>query len=141
MTVVVVDGIDVMIACWNAWRQSDSFSSLHAPCKSCRLVISEPPTLQLDPLFERVCMSDLMWLSLVDRATKRWVMVSSWCGWSVMVGGGFSIWGSCISGGVVWWRGCCKWLVGGDVDVVVCFVRGRVLGCGLCPWRYSLGVR
>ena len=33
------------------------------------------------------------------------------------------------------------WWVGGGVDVVVCFICGRVLGCGVCPRRYGLGVR
>ncbi len=39
--VLVGGGMDVMMACWNAWRVSDSLSSLHAFCSSCRLVISE----------------------------------------------------------------------------------------------------
>ena len=86
-------------------------------------------------------MSDLMWWSLVARASMRWVMVGSWCVWSVMVAGGFSIWGSCIFGGVVWWHVCCRWLIGGGVNVIVSFVCGRMLGCGECPWRYSLSVR
>ena len=67
-------------------------------------------------------------------------MVGSWCGWLVMVGGGFTIWGSCVSGRVVWWRVCWRWLIGFGMDVVVCFVCGRMLGCGVCLWRYSLGV-
>ena len=45
VTVAVVDGIDVMIACWNAWRLSDSFSSPQTLCKSCCLVISVPTAL------------------------------------------------------------------------------------------------
>ena len=76
-------------------------------------------------------MSALMWWSLVVRASMRWVMVGSWCGWLVMVGGGFFIWGSCVSGGVVWWRVRCRRLFGFGVDVVVCFVCGRMLGCGV----------
>ena len=28
--------------------------------------------------------------SLVVRASMRWVVVGTWCGWSVMVGDGFS---------------------------------------------------
>jgi hypothetical protein len=68
-------------------------------------------------------------------------MIGNWCGWLVLVGGGFSVWGSRVSGGAVWWRVCWRCLIGGDVDVVICFVCGRVLGCGVYPWRYSLGVR
>ena len=64
-----------------------------------------------------------------------------WCGWLVIVGGGFSICGLCASGEAVWWRVYWRWLIGGGVDVVICFVFGHVLRCGVCPWRYSLGVR
>jgi hypothetical protein len=58
-----------------------------------------------------------------------------------LMGGGFSVWGSRVSGGIVWWRVCWRWLIGVGKDVGVCFVCGCVLGCGVCPWRDSLGVR
>ena len=86
-------------------------------------------------------MSALMWWSSTVRACMRWVMVGSVCWKSVMVGGGFSVWGSCIVGEVVWWLGCCRCLIFDGVDVAVCFVYGRVLGCSLRPWRFCLGVR
>ena len=86
-------------------------------------------------------MSDLMWWSLVVSASMMWVIVGVWCRWLVMVGGGFSIWGSCAFGGVVCCIVCWGWLVGGGVDVVVCPVCGHMSGCGVCPCRYSLGAR
>ena len=46
-------------------------------------------------------------------------MMGSWCGWLVLVGGGFSIWGSRVSGGVVCWRVRWRLLTGGGVNVVV----------------------
>jgi len=82
-----------------------------------------------------------MWWSLVVRASMRWVIVGVWCMWVVMVGDGFSIWGSCASGGVVYFIVCWGWLVGGSVDVVVRPVCGHMSLCGVCPCRYSLGVR
>ena len=42
---------------------------------------------------------------------------------------------------VVWWRVCCRWLIGGGVDVMEFVVCGPMVGCGESPWRYSLGVR
>ena len=45
VTVVVGGSIDVMMACWNALRLSDSLSSPHAHCSSRRLVTSEPFSL------------------------------------------------------------------------------------------------
>ena len=65
------------------------------------------------------------------KASMRWVMVGSWCGWLVMVRGGFSIWGSCVSDGVVRWRVCCRRLFDFGVDVVACFVCGCMLGWGV----------
>ena len=41
----------------------------------------------------------------------------------------------------MWWYVCWRWLIGGSVDVVLWFACGHVLRCGVCPWRYSLGVR
>ena len=46
-----------------------------------------------------------------------------------------------VSGGVVWWRVRRGLLIGGDEDVVVYSVCVRVLGFGVCPRRYGLGVR
>ena len=69
-------------------------------------------------------MSDLMWWSLVVRAFVRWVIVGVWCGWLVMVGGGFSICDLCASCEVVWWRVCWRLLIGGGVDVVICLYVG-----------------
>jgi hypothetical protein len=78
---------------------------------------------------------------LVVRAAMRWVIVGVWCKRLAMVGGGFSIWGSCASCGIV----CCivywGWLVGGGVDVVVSLVCRHMSRCGVCSCRYSLGVR
>jgi len=85
-------------------------------------------------------MSDLMWWSVVVRASMRWVMVGSWCGWLVSLGVGFSIWGSRVFGGVVWWRVRWRLLVGDGEDVDVCSIRVRVLGCGVCLRRYGLGM-
>jgi hypothetical protein len=45
VTVVVGGGIVVRMACWNAWRLSDSLTSPHALCSSCRLVTSDPRSL------------------------------------------------------------------------------------------------
>jgi len=56
-----------------------------------------------------------------------------------MVGGGFSMWGSCASGEVAW-RACWGWWVGGGVGVAICFTCVQVVWCGASPWRYSLGV-
>ena len=86
-------------------------------------------------------MSDLMWWSVVVRASMRWVMVGSWCGWLVLVGGGFFIWGSRVCGGVVWVRVRWGLMIGGGEDVVICSIRVRVLGCGVCLRRCGLGVR
>ncbi len=41
----------------------------------------------------------------------------------------------------MWWRVRWRLLIGGGMDVFVCFIRGRVLGCGVFPRRYTLGVR
>ena len=57
------------------------------------------------------------------------------------MGGGFSIWGSCASSGVVCYIICWGWLVGGGVNVIVCPMCGHMSGCGVCPCRCSLGVR
>jgi hypothetical protein len=61
VTLVVGGGNDVMMACWNVCRLSDSLSSPQALCRSWRLVISVPVALLLDQLFGRVWMRDLMW--------------------------------------------------------------------------------
>ena len=49
------------------------------------------------------------------------------------MGGGFSVWDSRVSGGVVWWRVCWRWLIGGGGDVGVCFV--------CCVWWGAVYVR
>ena len=70
-------------------------------------------------------------------------MMGSWCGWSVMVGDGFSIWGSCISGGVVWWRVCCRWLIGellGESGWGIIEIRGWAWRRGTwCGWDHMRG--
>ena len=71
----------------------------------------------------------------------RWVIVGVWGRWFVMLGGGFSIWGSYASGGDVCCIVCWGWLVGGGVDVVVCPVCGHMSERGVCSCRYGLGVR
>ncbi len=43
--VVVGGGIDVMMACWKAWRLSNFLSFPHALCNSFLLVTSEPFSL------------------------------------------------------------------------------------------------
>jgi len=45
VTVAVIGASDAIMACWNDWRLSDSFSSPQALCKSCRLVTSVPLAL------------------------------------------------------------------------------------------------
>jgi hypothetical protein len=46
VTVVVSGGSVVGLACWNAWRLSDSLSSPHQGLSSsCRLVTNEPRSL------------------------------------------------------------------------------------------------
>ena len=56
-----------------------------------------------------------------------------------MVGGGFSMWGSCAPREAAW-RACWGWWVGGGVGVAICFSCVHVVWCGASPWRYSLGV-
>jgi hypothetical protein len=68
---VIGCGINVMMACWNAWRLSDSLSSPHTLCSSFRLVTREPFSLYFDESFGRAWMSVLMWWSLVFRALER----------------------------------------------------------------------
>jgi len=65
-------------------------------------------------------------------------MVGSWCGWLVLVGGRFSSWGSRVSREFVWWRVSWGLLFGGGMDMRAICVR--VLGCGVCPRRYALGM-
>jgi len=71
VTVVVGGGIDVMMACRNAWRLSDSLCSPHALCSSCLVVTSDNFSLWFDQSFGRVWMSVLMWSSLVFRDLER----------------------------------------------------------------------
>ena len=75
VTLVVGGGCDVMMACWNVCRLSDSLSYPQALCRSWRLVINVPEELLLDQLFGRDRMSFLMLWSLVVRAAIRWVIV------------------------------------------------------------------
>ncbi len=57
VTLVVGGGADVIMACWNVCKLSDSLSSPQALCKSERLVISVLDELILDQLSGRDWMS------------------------------------------------------------------------------------
>ena len=75
VTFVVVGGSVVMMACWNNWRLSASFSSPHVLCRSCRPVISIPAALYPVHCSGSCCMSALMWWSFVGSASMRCSMV------------------------------------------------------------------
>jgi hypothetical protein len=85
-------------------------------------------------------MSDLMWWSLVVRASASWVIVGVWCECVVIVRDGISVWRLCVFGEVVWWLFCWRGLVGGGGDIVVYIVLVHVSRCDVCPWWSRLGV-
>ncbi len=75
VTLVAGGGSDVMMACWDVCKLSDSLSAPQALCSSWRLVIRVHVELILDQLSGRDWVIFLILWSLVVRAAKRWVMV------------------------------------------------------------------
>jgi len=74
VTVVVGGGSVVWMACRKVWRFSDSSSSSHALCDSCRLVTGNPRSLWTAQSLGRDWMRVLIYWSCVFSASTRWVI-------------------------------------------------------------------
>ena len=128
VTVVVGGGIEVMMACWNEWRLSDSVCEPHVQRSNCALVMVVPLSLQACQSAGSCSMVFLICWSVPVSESVRCVIVG--CCWEVMGGGGG--WVECllvVKIGYAWCVVRCVWVVSGVVVVLGVYCVLCVVGC------------